>query len=153
MAVTATPRTPCHLTMQTRSLRVPDPCDNHTAPSCFVANSVAESRYRSVHTLAPPDPLHTEWGLVTFVACALHKLFVRSCDLVHHGLYYSHVCACTHHSSLQHLPFSVLTFVAFLCSHGRTSEYTAASRHHRVESLLLHGYSALRTTLSPTATI
>ena len=44
---------------------------------------------------------------MTFLACALHKLFVRSCDLAHHGLCCSHVCACAHHSSLQHLPFCV----------------------------------------------
>ena len=41
---------------------------------------------------------------MTFLACALHLLFVRSCHLAHHGLYCSHVCACTHHSFLQHLP-------------------------------------------------
>ena len=44
---------------------------------------------------------------MTFLACALHQLFVRSCDLAHHGLHCSHVCVCTHHSSLQHLLFCV----------------------------------------------
>ena len=49
---------------------------------------------------------------MTFLACALHQLFVRSCDLAHHGLHCSHVCVCTHHSSLQHLLFCV----RFRCS-------------------------------------
>ena len=59
--------------------------------------------------LVLPDPWLTQGGLVTFLACALYQLFVRSCDLAHHGLYCSHVCACTHHSSLQHLPFRCLS--------------------------------------------
>ena len=98
--------THCHFTMQARSLRVPDSCDDHTTPSCLVANSLAESRYRSYLTWL------TQGGLVTFLACALHQLFVRSCDLAHHGPYCSHVCACTHHSSLQHLSL-VFAFVIF----------------------------------------
>ena len=49
---------------------------------------------------------------MTFLACAMHQLFVRSCDLAIHGLYCSHVCACTHHSSLQHLSL-VFAFVIF----------------------------------------
>ena len=36
-------------------------------------------------------------------ASALHQLFVRSCGSAHHGLYCSHVCVYTHHSSLPHL--------------------------------------------------
>ena len=84
----------------------PGTCD-HTPPSCLVTNSLAEPRYRSVNTVVLPDPLLTQGGPVTFQACALHQLFVRSRDLAHHGLYCSHVCACTHHSSLQHLPFCV----------------------------------------------
>ena len=35
---------------------------------------------------------------------------------------------------------------------GRTAKCAAAPRHHMVESLLLHGYPALSTTLSPTVT-
>ena len=49
---------------------------------------------------------------MTFLACAQHQLFVRSCDLAHHGLYCSHVCVCTHHSSLQHLPFRCLPLLS-----------------------------------------
>ena len=109
----ATPRTPCHLTMQARSLRVPDSCDDHTTPSGLVVNSLAESRYWSMHTLALPDPSVTQWGLVTFLACALHQLFVRSCDLAHHPLYCSHVCASTHRNSLQHLPHLCLSWLSF----------------------------------------
>ena len=51
-------------------------------------------------------------GPVTLPACALHQLFVRSCDLAHHGLFCSHVCVCTHHSSLQHLPFRCLSLLS-----------------------------------------
>ena len=101
-----------YFTMQARSLRVPDPCDDHTMPSCLVANSLAEPRYRSLHTLALPDPSLIQWGFVTFLACALHQLFVRSCDLAHHGLYCSRVCVFTHHKLLQHLPF--LCFLRYL---------------------------------------
>ena len=93
--------------MQARALRVPELCDDHTPPSCLVTNPLAEPRYRSVNTLVLPDPLLTQGGPVTFLACALHKLVVRSCDLAHHGLYCSHVCVCTHHGSLQHLPLCV----------------------------------------------
>ena len=88
--------------MQARALRVPELCDDHTPPSCLVTNSLAEPRYRSVDTLVLPDPLLTQGGRVTFLAYALHKLFVG-----HHGLCCSHVCACTHHNSLQHLLFCV----------------------------------------------
>ena len=49
---------------------------------------------------------------MTFLACALHQLFVRSCDLAHRGLCCSHVCVCTHHSS-QHLPFRCLPSQSF----------------------------------------
>ena len=44
---------------------------------------------------------------MTFPACALHQLFVRSCDLAHHDLYCSLVCAYTHDSSLRLLLFGV----------------------------------------------
>ena len=53
---------------------------------------------------------------MTFPACALHQLFVRSCDLAHHGLYCSHVYVCTHHSSLQHLHFRCLSLLSS-CAH------------------------------------
>ena len=58
---------------------------------------------------------HTQ-SPVTLPACALHQLFVRSCDLAHHGLYCSHVHVCTHHSSPQHLPFRCLPSLSF-CAH------------------------------------
>ena len=79
---------------------------------------------------------------MTSPASALHQLFVRSWDSAHHGLYCSHVCAYTHHSSFQHLS-SVFAFVIFQFSDRRTAECAAASQHHMVKSLLLHGYSAL----------
>ena len=60
-----------------------------------------------MNTLVLPDPWLTQEGPVTFPACALYQLFVRSCDLAHHGLHCSHVGVCTHHSSLQHLLFCV----------------------------------------------
>ena len=145
LAVTTTPRTHCHFTMQARALRVSELRDDHAPPSCLVTNLLVELRYRSVDTLVVPDPLLTQGGPVAFLAYALHQLCVRSCELAHHGLCCSHVCACTHHS-LQHLPVSVFTVSP--CPYG-TSEH-AASWHHRVESLLLQGYSALSTTLSPT---
>ena len=94
-----TPRTHCHFTMQARALRVPELCDDHTLHHARF-NSLAEPRYRSVSTLVLPDPSPTQGGPVTFLAYG-------SCDLAHHGLCCSHVCACTHHSSLQHLPFCV----------------------------------------------
>ena len=49
---------------------------------------------------------------MTFPACAFHQLFVRSWDLAHHGLHCSHVCVCSHHSSLQHLPFRCLPLLS-----------------------------------------
>ena len=104
------PRTHCHFMMQARALRVPELCDDHTPPSCLVTNSLAKPRYRS------PDPLLTQGGPVTFLACVSHELFVRSCDLAHHGLCCSHVCVCTHHSSLQHLPFLCLPLL-ISCAH------------------------------------
>ena len=94
-----------HFTKQARALRVPELCDDHTPPSCLVTNSLAEPRCRSVNTLVLPDPLLTQGGPVTFQACALHQLFVRSCDLAHRGLCCSRVCVCTHRSSLQHSLF------------------------------------------------
>ena len=109
---------------------LPELCDDHTPPLRLVTNSLVEPRYRSVNTLVLPDPLLTQGGPVTFPACALHYLFVCSCDLAHHGLCCSHVCA---HSSLlnsvlgEHLecfdvprgfrearcPFPALHFLAF----------------------------------------
>ena len=151
MAVMATPRTHCRCTRQARSQRVPEFCDDQTPPSCLIANSVVEPRCPSVCTLALPSL--TREGLVTFLVCALHLLFVRSCDFAHHGLYCSHVWAHAHQSSLQHLPFSVFAFVVFQCPHGENQHMRLPHGSTGVESLLLHMYSALRTTLSPTATI
>ena len=48
--------------------------------------------------------------------------------------------------------FSVFVFVVPPCPYGRTSEHAAATWHHWVESLLLHGQSALIITFSPTVT-
>ena len=104
MAVIVTPRTHCHFMMQARALRVPELCDDHTPPSCLVTNSLAKLEYRSVNTLVLPDPWLTRGGPVTFSACALHQIFVRSCDLAHHGLFCSHVCVCTHHLPFRCLP-------------------------------------------------
>ena len=106
-----TARTHCHFVMQARALRVPELCDDHNpsimlgcVPTCEAGASVCEH-------VGAPDPLLTQGGPVTFPACALYQLFVRSCVLAHHGLYCSHVCACTHHSSLQHLSL-VFAFVS-----------------------------------------
>ena len=129
-------------------------CDDHTTPSCLAANSPAESRYRSMHTLALPDPSLTQWGLVTLLACAVHWPFVRSCDLAHHGLYCSHVCAHTHTTARCSISLfgvcprslSVLTW-----KNIRTCGCLMAPQAGI--TLLQHKYSALRTTLSPTATI
>ena len=107
-----TQRTHCHFMMQARALRVPELCDDHTTPSCLVTNSLVKPGYRSVNTLVLPDPWLTQ-GPGSFQACALHLLFVRPCDLAHHGLYCSQVCVCTHHSSLQHLPFRCLPSLFF----------------------------------------
>ena len=112
LAEMITPRTHCHFMMQARALRVPELCDNHTPPSCLVAYPLAKMVYRSVNTLVLPDPWLTQEGRVTFPACALYQLFARSCDLAHHGLYYSHVGAYTHHSLLLHLSL-VFAFVIF----------------------------------------
>ena len=103
--------------------------DDHTFPSCLVAYPLAKMEYRSVNTSVLPDPWLTQEGPVTFPACALYQLFVRSCDLPHPGLYCSHVCAYTHHSSLQHLSL-VFAFVLFQFSDGKTTECAAASWHH-----------------------
>ena len=69
-----------------------------------------------MNTLVIPDPLLTQGGPVTFLSCALHQLFVRSCDLAQHGLCCSRVYVCTHHSSSQHLPFRCLLSLSF-CAH------------------------------------
>ena len=70
--------------------------------------------YRVLNTSVLPDPWLTQDGPVTFLACALYQLFVRSCDLAHDGLYCSHFCANTHHSLLLRLSL-VFAFVTF-CS-------------------------------------
>ena len=72
-------------------------------PSCLVAYPLAKLEHRSVNTLVLPDSWLTQRSLVTFLACALHPLFVKSCDLAQHGLFCLHFCACTHRGSLQHL--------------------------------------------------
>ena len=109
-----TPRTHCHFVMQARALRVPEACVNHSPPSCMVAYPFTKMEYQVLCTLVLPDPWLTQEGPVTLPACALYQLFVRSCDLAHHGLHSSHFCACTHHSLLLHLSL-VFAFVSF-CS-------------------------------------
>ena len=47
-----------------------------------------------------------------FLACALPQLFVRLCDLAHHGLHCSYICVCLHHSYLQHLPSRCLPLLS-----------------------------------------
>ena len=58
-----------------------------------------------MNTIVLPDPLLTQGSPVTFLACALLQLFVRSCVLAH--------CVCTHRSSSQHLPFRCLPLLSF----------------------------------------
>ena len=111
LAVMVTPRTHCHFMMQARALRVPEFCDDHTPPSCLVTNSLTKPRYRSVNTLVLPGPWLTQGGPVTFPVCALCQLFVRSCDLAHHGLYCSHVYVCTHFTA----PCRTCIFGVCLC--------------------------------------
>ena len=94
--------------MQARALRVPEVCVNDTPPSCLVAYPFTKMEYRVLNMLVLPDPSLTQDGPVTFPACALHQLFVRSCDLAHHGLHCSLFCAYTHHSLLLHLSFRCL---------------------------------------------
>ena len=106
------PRTHCHFVTQARALRVLEFCDDHIPRSCLVVYPLAKMGYRSVNMVVLPDPWLTQGGLVTFPACALYQLFVRSFDLAHHGQNCSHVCACTHHSLLQHLSL-VFAFVIF----------------------------------------
>ena len=129
LAVMVTPRTHCHFTKQARALRVPELCDDHTLHHACT-NSLAKQGHRSVNTLVLPDPLLTQGGSVTFLACALHQLFVRSCDLADHGLY---CFACLRLYTPQLLAasaFSVFALAVFPCSHGRTSVHAAASWHH-----------------------
>ena len=62
LTLMVTPRTHCHFTVQARALRVPELCDDHTPPSCFVTHSFAEPRCRSVNTLVLPDPFIAHTG-------------------------------------------------------------------------------------------
>ena len=114
LAVMVIPRTHCHFVMQARALRVPEVCVNHTPPSCLVAYHFTKMEYRVLYTLVLADPWLTQEGPVTFPACALYQLFVRSCDSAHDGLHCSHFCAYTHRSLLLHLSL-VFAFVSF-CS-------------------------------------
>ena len=97
--------------MQGRALRVPEVCIYHTSPSCMVACPFTKMEYRVLYTLVLPDPWLTQEGPVTFPACALYQLFVRSCDLEHDGPHCSHFCANTHRSLLLHLSL-VFAFVS-----------------------------------------
>ena len=95
----------CHFVMQARALRVPEVCVNHTPPSCSVAYPFTKLEYQALNTLVLPDPCmaHTQEGPVTFLACALYQLFVRSCNLAYDGQHCSHICAYTYRSLLLHL--------------------------------------------------
>ena len=95
--------------MQARALRVPEVCVNHTSPSCWFPFTKME--YRVLNTLVLLDPWLTQEGPVTFPACALYQLFVRSCNLAHDGQHCSHFCAYTHRSLLLHLSL-VFAFVS-----------------------------------------
>ena len=114
LAVMVTPRTHCHFMMQARALRVPEVCVNHSPPSCLVAYHFTKMEYRVLYTLVLPDSWLTQEGSVTFPACALNQIFVRSWDLAHDGLHCSHSCAYTHRSLLLHLSL-VFASVSF-CS-------------------------------------
>ena len=70
--------------------------------------------YRALNTLVLPDPWLTQEGPVTFPACALYQLFVRSCNLAHDGQHCTHFCANTHRSLLLHL--SLVFALVSLCS-------------------------------------
>ena len=63
-----------------------------------------------------------------------------------------HMSVFVHTTAPCSICFSVFVFVVPPCPCGRTSEHADASWHHRVESLLLHGQSALSVTFSPTVT-
>ena len=85
---------------------------------------------------------------MTFPVCAMYQLFVRSCVLAHHGLYCSHVCACTHHSLMQHLSlvFAFIIFSSHMEKHQNVrpplsttewnhSYYTGKSALHSLQQL------------------
>ena len=57
---------------------------------------LAKMVYRSVNTLVFLDPWLTKEGPVTFPACALYQLLVRSCDLAHHGPIFVHMSVLAH---------------------------------------------------------
>ena len=123
---------------------------DHTFPSCLVAYPFTKMEYRVLYMLVLPDPWLTQEGPVTFLACALYQLFVRSCDLAHDGPHCSHFCAYTLRSLLLHLSL-VFAFVSF-CSHMEEHQNVQPSAGTTVESLLLYGQLTLCTTLSPTVT-
>ena len=69
-----------------------------------------------------PDPLLTQGGPVTFLACALHQLFVRSCDLAEHGLCCSPLSMFVHTTAPRSIClFGVLLSLSFCAHMGRTS--------------------------------
>ena len=107
--------------MQARALRVPEVCVNHTPPSCLVAYPFTKMEYRVLNTLVLPDPWLTQEGPVTFPACALYQLFVRSCDLAHDGLHCSRFCFNTT-SQLASASLFGVCVRHFLFSDGRASE-------------------------------
>ena len=59
-----------------------------------------KKEYGALNTLVFPDPWLIQEGPVTFPACALYQLFVRSCNLAHVGptlytfLLLQHIAAC-----------------------------------------------------------
>ena len=115
--------------MPARALRVPEVCVNHTPLSCLVAYPFTEMEYRVLNTLVLPDPWLTQEGPVTFPACALYQLLVRSCDLKHDGLYCSHFCAYTNRSLLLHLSlvFAFFPFCSQMEEHQNVQPFTGTT--------------------------
>ena len=57
-------------TAQQRRQRGHGRCDDHIPPSCLVTNSIVKLGLRFLNTLVLPDPLLTQGGAVTFLACS-----------------------------------------------------------------------------------
>ena len=109
--------------MQARGLRVPEVCVNHTPPSCLVAYPFTKMEYQALNTLVLPDPWLTQEGPVTFPACALYQLFVRSCNLACDGQHCSHFCAYTHRS----LVFALVSFSSQMEEHQNVRPSTGTT--------------------------
>ena len=90
--------------------------------------------YRVLNTVVLPDPWLTQEGLVTFPACALYQLFVRSCNLAHDGQHCSHFCTYTHRSLLLHLSL-VFAFVSFCSQMEEHQTGNSLSAPHTLQQL------------------